>query len=240
MAWIAQQEISLAFPMRNSETAGSSLQISFVNPKVREIVKTAKHDLQPAHESINSQLPYKKPEQLLVSLQKGSNIKVNIADNYERSNLPSDRSTGIRVRDSVRAHNLDEKNDKVAYIVEKTVSSNRTYHLENSELSEEQALSAQQLSRIKSSLNKSFQRYFNYPRLAQRKGWQGTVKLGVRIESNGQLSQIRLLSTSGFAVLDKAALNSLHQISTLKDVDGWLNGLHLDTVLPVQYKLVDS
>lgn len=101
-------------------------------------------------------------------------------------------------------------------------------------------LSQQQVARINAHLNQTFDQYFSYPRLAQRNGWQGMVKLGLRIEANGQLSHIRLLSTSGFPVLDQAALNSLNRISTLKDANIWLDGLHLDTVLPVQYKLVDS
>jgi len=102
------------------------------------------------------------------------------------------------------------------------------------------SLSQQQVARINAHLNQAFGQYFNYPRLAQRNGWQGIVKLGLRVESNGQLSHIRLLSTSGFPVLDQAALETLNRISTLQDVDIWLKGLHFDTVLPIQFKLVDS
>ena len=107
-------------------------------------------------------------------------------------------------------------------------------------IEEMKTLSQQQVARINAHLNQAFDQYFSYPRLAQRNGWQGMVKLGLRIESNGQLSHIRLLSTSGFPVLDQAALNTLNRISTLHDVDVWLSGLHFDTVLPVYYKLTDS
>lgn len=86
----------------------------------------------------------------------------------------------------------------------------------------------------------AFSEHFNYPRLAQRNGWQGIVKLGLRIEPNGQLSRIRVVSTSGFPVLDKAALDTLNRIAILQDVKRWLNGAHFDTVLPVEYKLLDG
>ncbi|WP_455220148.1 energy transducer TonB [Kaarinaea lacus] len=100
-------------------------------------------------------------------------------------------------------------------------------------------LSQQQVARINAHLNQALDQYFSYPRLARRNGWQGTVKLGLRIESNGQLTNIQVLSTSGFPVLDQAALNTLNRISSLQNASIWLNGLHLDTVLPVHYKLVD-
>ncbi len=87
-------------------------------------------------------------------------------------------------------------------------------------------------------LNLAFSEHFNYPRLAQRNGWQGMVKLGLRIEPNGQLSRIRVVSTSGFPVLDQAALETLNRISILQGVEHWLKGAHFDTVLPVEYRLL--
>lgn len=89
-------------------------------------------------------------------------------------------------------------------------------------------------------LHHAFSEYFHYPRLAQRNGWQGMVKLGIRIEPNGRLSHIRILQTSGFMVLDQAALDAIHQISVLPGVDDWLGGAHFDTVLPVHYKLLNG
>jgi len=86
----------------------------------------------------------------------------------------------------------------------------------------------------------AFSEHFSYPRMAQRNGWQGIVKLALRIEPNGQLSRIRVVSTSGFPVLDQAALDTLNRIATLQGVKHWLNGAHFDTVLPVEYKLLDG
>jgi periplasmic protein TonB len=45
-----------------------------------------------------------------------------------------------------------------------------------------------------------------YPRVAQRRGQQGTVILNVRVEINGRVSDLRILTSSGFKILDRAAL----------------------------------
>jgi TonB family protein len=84
----------------------------------------------------------------------------------------------------------------------------------------------------------AFSENFTYPKLAQRNGWQGMVKLGLRVEPNGQLSRIRVISTSGYPVLDQAALDTLNRIVTLQGANAWLIGEPVDTVLPVEYKLL--
>jgi protein TonB len=82
--------------------------------------------------------------------------------------------------------------------------------------------------------------YFSYPRLAQRRNWQGEVRLGLRVEANGRLSHIRVIKSSGFAILDEAALASLRQVTTIPLAGHWLRGKSFDTVLPVKYRLLDS
>jgi TonB family protein len=100
--------------------------------------------------------------------------------------------------------------------------------------------SEQDANRLTAHLNQMFSQYFHYPSLARRNGWQGMVKLGLRIESDGQLSHIRILKTSGFRILDQAALDSINKIAVLPGAREWLRGAHFDTVLPVRYKLLDS
>lgn len=98
----------------------------------------------------------------------------------------------------------------------------------------------QDTNKIATHLKQMFSKYFHYPRLARRNGWQGMVKLGLRIEPDGQLSHIRILKTSGFKVLDQAAIDSINKIAALPGAGDWLRGSHFDTVLPVRYKLLDS
>ena len=93
---------------------------------------------------------------------------------------------------------------------------------------------------LQASLGKRLSEYFHYPRLARKNGWQGQVKLSLRIEGSGRLSNIQLRRSSGYPSLDNAALNSLQKAAYLPDAKSWLQGMHYDIVVPVEYHLIDS
>lgn len=95
-------------------------------------------------------------------------------------------------------------------------------------------------SHLREQLRRSLRAHFHYPRIARHRGWEGLVEVGLRVESNGRLSDIRVLRTSGFAVLDRAALASVGSIRRLHDAPEWLGGRPMDLVLPVQYRLIDG
>jgi protein TonB len=78
---------------------------------------------------------------------------------------------------------------------------------------------------------------FHYPLLARRKGWQGIVKLQVHIESDGRISRLHVEQTSGYPVLDRAALQSL-QLASIPDAEQWMQGQPFDIIIPVEYRLV--
>jgi protein TonB len=79
--------------------------------------------------------------------------------------------------------------------------------------------------------------HFDYPLLARRKGWQGIVKLQVHIESNGRISRLHVEQTSGYEVLDRAAIQSL-QLASVPDAEQWMQGQAIDIIIPVEYRLV--
>ena len=82
-------------------------------------------------------------------------------------------------------------------------------------------------------------RQLTYPAIARRKGWQGIVKLELHIEPDGQISALHIDTTSGYSVLDKAALQSL-QLANVPDAAQWLQGETIDMVVPVEYRLIDG
>ena len=82
-------------------------------------------------------------------------------------------------------------------------------------------------------------RQLTYPAIARRKGWQGVVKLELHIESDGKISGLHIDETSGYTVLDKAALQSL-QLANVPDAAQWLQGETRDIVVPVEYRLIDG
>ena len=79
----------------------------------------------------------------------------------------------------------------------------------------------------------------DYPAMARRKGWQGVVKLELLIESDGHISDLHIEQTSGYALLDKAALSSL-QLARVPDAVQWLDGKAVSIVVPVEYRLIDG
>lgn len=93
---------------------------------------------------------------------------------------------------------------------------------------------------LQASLGEKLSEYFHYPRIARKKGWQGQVKLSLRIEGSGHFSNIQLHRSSGHPSLDSAALNSLQKAAYLPDAKSWLHGMHYDIVVPVEYHLIDS
>jgi len=95
-------------------------------------------------------------------------------------------------------------------------------------------------TQIQAYLRHAFIPYFTYPRLAQKKGWQGTVELAVNIDAQGQLTRIRIIHSSGYGVLDHAALKSIRQIKALPNAMQWLDSHGLEVNFPVKYQLIDT
>ena len=79
----------------------------------------------------------------------------------------------------------------------------------------------------------------SYPAIARRKGWQGIVRLELHIEADGRISDLHIDETSGYSVLDEAALQSL-QLANVPDAAQWLRGRAIDMVVPVEYRLIDG
>ena len=48
-----------------------------------------------------------------------------------------------------------------------------------------------------------------YPRLARRRGWEGTVYLAIRIAPQGEVIATEIIESSGYEQLDQAALEAV-------------------------------
>jgi len=94
--------------------------------------------------------------------------------------------------------------------------------------------------RLQSSLRHALAPYFHYPLLARRRGWEGIVKLGMHIDATGRLSRVRILHSSGYALLDQAARKSLRQLIVVPRSGKPSDRQELDMVLPIQYRLVNG
>ncbi|MCK4742614.1 MAG: energy transducer TonB [Sulfuriflexus sp.] len=100
------------------------------------------------------------------------------------------------------------------------------------------SLPAQASSLLHADLERAFALHFYYPRLAIKRGWQGEVHISLRVEPNGQLSDIRILRGSGYSLLDKSAMQSINKVEILPAAIALLDGNSLDLILPVEYHLL--
>ena len=50
-----------------------------------------------------------------------------------------------------------------------------------------------------------------YPSIAKRKGYEGTVLLSVKILANGTVAELRIKKSSGYSILDRAALKAVER-----------------------------
>ncbi len=95
-------------------------------------------------------------------------------------------------------------------------------------------------ARVLTHLRQDMSQYFYYPRLARRNNMQGTVTLGFAISRQGRIENIRVLRSSGHAILDMAAEDALGKLEKLN----WLNNRwqpdFANLELPVIYRLMEN
>ena len=75
-----------------------------------------------------------------------------------------------------------------------------------------------------------------YPRLARRKGWEGTVLLAVEVLPTGRVNTVRVAQSSGYAMLDRAATQAVRKwrfsVSGVQD-----SGVNTTVEIPVTFAL---
>lgn len=76
-----------------------------------------------------------------------------------------------------------------------------------------------------------------YPRIAALRGWEGEVRLRLRVARKGNLVGVVLDRSSGFDVLDQHALAMLAGLGNLPPLPEGLEGSEIQIVVPVSYKL---
>lgn len=69
------------------------------------------------------------------------------------------------------------------------------------------------LSRVRGQMSQ----HFYYPAMARRQGWQGKVLLDFLLAENGHIDDIRVKLSSGYKLLDRAAVDALSKV-VLADV----------------------
>ncbi len=95
-------------------------------------------------------------------------------------------------------------------------------------------------NKLKRMLQNNMAQFFHYPRFALKRGWQGEVTIGIRIEPDGYISRTQLVNSSGYGTLDLAALEGARKLKSLPNAVALLNGQAFNLQLPVIYRLQDG
>ena len=86
-------------------------------------------------------------------------------------------------------------------------------------------------------LAREFSKYRQYPRIAQLRGWQGTVRVQLELDSNGNITQSSIKESSGFDVLDRQALDMVKKATPLPLPPEVLRNRAFSILVPVTFKL---
>lgn len=82
--------------------------------------------------------------------------------------------------------------------------------------------------------------HMNYPDRARRRGWEGSVMIGFNVDKRGFLRNIHLTQTSGYSLLDNAALSAVKKVTYIP-VNQWGSIFQpVSLQLPVTYRLTNS
>jgi protein TonB len=95
-------------------------------------------------------------------------------------------------------------------------------------------------ARILSQIRHDLSQHFYYPPLARRKGMQGTVLLGFGISGQGAIRNIRVVKSSGYAILDLAAQDAMQRLDKLNWYAALMHGKDMDLELPVIFRLTEG
>jgi len=76
----------------------------------------------------------------------------------------------------------------------------------------------------------------SYPSIARRNGWEGTVKIRLHIDEDGNLSK-QVKESSGYESLDKSALDTVPDQHSFTKISNFTIPKSIDLIIPVTYKL---
>lgn len=86
-------------------------------------------------------------------------------------------------------------------------------------------------------LGRAIAKYKSYPKIAERRGWEGTALLDLKIDSNGKVLSAVVRESSGYEALDKRALEMVEKASPFPAPPKVLQGRTLSISVPVAFKL---
>ena len=95
----------------------------------------------------------------------------------------------------------------------------------------------QYLESYSSLLANAIAKYKQYPKIAQMRGWQGTVIADLEIDSKGAVMSVKIKKSSTYEVLDNEALEMIKKASPFPAPPENLRGKNFNVLVPISFKL---
>ena len=89
-------------------------------------------------------------------------------------------------------------------------------------------------------LGSAIAKHKSYPKIAQRRGWQGTALLDLKIDRDGNVISANVRESSGYEALDKRALAMVKKASPFPAPPKALQGRSFNITVPVSFKLANG
>jgi protein TonB len=93
------------------------------------------------------------------------------------------------------------------------------------------------IARYTKSLSEVFARYKEYPRIAEMRGWEGSVTMRLRVAPSGRLIGADLYKSSGYEALDKQAMTMVSRVGVLPAPPEGLNAAEVPVLVPINFRL---
>jgi periplasmic protein TonB len=93
------------------------------------------------------------------------------------------------------------------------------------------------LSAYGNMLGRAIAKHKSYPKIAERRGWEGTALLDLKIDSQGNVVSATVRDSSGYEALDSRALEMVKKASPFPAPPKELQGRTFNISVPVSFKL---
>ena len=95
----------------------------------------------------------------------------------------------------------------------------------------------QHIESYSSLLANAIAKYKQYPKIAQMRGWQGTVIADLEIDTKGAVISIKIKKSSTYEVLDNEALEMIKKASPFPAPPESQRGKNFNVLVPISFKL---
>jgi TonB family protein len=79
-----------------------------------------------------------------------------------------------------------------------------------------------------------------YPREARQAGYEGTVVISFRINLDGSLGEVEVIRSSGYPILDRAAVMTIKRAAPFPSLEGYIAGDSLTLEVPITFRLKED